>query len=63
MKPKAAFFWRKLDHPGHDSCRLFKLPKGWLLSGAAGSNWVRAFSEEFSHPPRAWAQRFFNVQR
>ena len=35
MKPAAAFFWRKLDHPGYDSCRLFKLPKGWLLSGAA----------------------------
>ena len=35
MKPTAAFFWRKLDFPGHDSCRLFKLPKGWRLSGAA----------------------------
>ena len=33
--PSAAFFWRKLDHPGHDSCRLFKLPTGWRLSGAA----------------------------
>lgn len=35
MKPTAAFFWRKLDHPGHDSCRLFRLPKAWLISGAA----------------------------
>lgn len=35
MKPSAAFFWRKLDHPGHDSCRLFKLSGGWRLSGAA----------------------------
>ena len=35
MKLHASFFWRKLDHPGHDSCRLFKLPKGWFLSGAA----------------------------
>jgi len=35
MKPTAAFFWRKLDHPGHDSCRLFKLSDGWHLSGAA----------------------------
>ena len=35
MKPTAAFFWRKLDHPGHDSCRLFQLSKGWSLSGAA----------------------------
>jgi hypothetical protein len=29
------FFWKRLDHPGHDSCRLFKLPDGWRLSGAA----------------------------
>ena len=34
-KPRAVFFWRKLDHPGHDSCRLFEVPGGWLLSGAA----------------------------
>jgi uncharacterized protein len=34
-KPLATFFWRKLDHPGHDSCRLFKLPDGWRLCGAA----------------------------
>ncbi len=34
-KPGAAFFWRKLDHPGHDSCRLIKLSAGWRLSGAA----------------------------
>ena len=35
MNLHASFFWRKLDHPGHDSCRLFKLPKGWFLSSAA----------------------------
>ena len=29
------FFWRKLDQPGHDSCRLFKMPTGWVLRGAA----------------------------
>jgi uncharacterized protein len=34
-KPTAAFFWRRLDHPGHDSCRLFKVQKGWRLIGAA----------------------------
>ncbi len=34
-KPTATFFWRKLDHPGHDSCRLFKLSDGWRLSGSA----------------------------
>jgi uncharacterized protein len=35
MKPIASFFWRKLDQPGYDSCRLFKASKGWLLNGAA----------------------------
>jgi hypothetical protein len=35
MKPTAAFFWRKLDHPGHDSCRLFRLSGGWRLTGAS----------------------------
>ena len=34
-KSSAAFFWRKLNHPGHDSCRLIKLSAGWRLSGAA----------------------------
>jgi uncharacterized protein len=35
IKPIAIFLWRKVDHPGHDSCRLFKLGKGWRLSGTA----------------------------
>jgi len=35
LKPTAAFFWRKLDHPGYDGCRLFKLSHGWRLLGAA----------------------------
>ena len=35
MTPVASFFWRKLDQPGHDSCRLLALPAGWLLSGAS----------------------------
>ncbi len=35
LKPTAMFFWRKVDHPGHDSCRLFELANGWFLSGAA----------------------------
>jgi uncharacterized protein len=28
-------FWRKLNHPGHNSCRLIKLSAGWRPSGAA----------------------------
>ena len=35
MKPAASFFWRKLDHPGFDSCRLLRLSTGWCLTGAA----------------------------
>ena len=35
MKPTASFLWRKVDHPGHDSCRLFRLSGGWRLSGAS----------------------------
>jgi uncharacterized protein len=35
MKLTGAFFWRKLDHPGSDSCRLFELEAGWRLQGTA----------------------------
>jgi hypothetical protein len=35
VKPIAVFLWRNVDHPGHDTCRLFKVAKGWLLTGAA----------------------------
>ncbi len=35
VKPIAVFLWRKVDHPGHDTCRLFKLADGWRLTGAA----------------------------
>ena len=31
----AAFFWRRLDQPGHDCCRLFRLSSGWKLRGMA----------------------------
>ena len=29
------FFWRRLDQPGHDICRLFQITDGWRLAGAA----------------------------
>jgi hypothetical protein len=29
------FFWRKVDSPGYDSCRFFKLADGYRLLGAA----------------------------
>ena len=33
--PAAVFFWRRLDQPGHDSCRFFHSAAGCRLSGAA----------------------------
>ncbi|HEX9652511.1 MAG TPA: putative glycolipid-binding domain-containing protein [bacterium] len=35
IKPVAIYLWRRVDQPGHDSCRLFKLTNGWRLRGAA----------------------------
>lgn len=34
-RPSAVFLWKKLDQPGHDCCRLFKLANGWRLTGTA----------------------------
>lgn len=31
----AAFLWCRLDQPGHDCCRLFRLSDGWKLQGMA----------------------------
>lgn len=31
----ASILWRRLDTPGHDTCRLEELEDGWQLSGAA----------------------------
>lgn len=31
----ATFFWRRLDKPGHDCCRLLKVSAGWKLQGMA----------------------------
>jgi uncharacterized protein len=31
----SVLFWRKLDSPGHDSCRFFQLADGYRLLGAA----------------------------
>lgn len=33
--PAATFFWRRLDHPGYDSCRYFQSAQGSRLLGAA----------------------------
>ncbi|MEX2122749.1 MAG: putative glycolipid-binding domain-containing protein [Woeseia sp.] len=35
QKTAGMFFWRRVDGPGHDSCRLFRLADGWRLAGAA----------------------------
>lgn len=31
----ASILWRRLDHEGHDACRLIETPDGWTLSGQA----------------------------
>lgn len=31
----ATVFWRRLDQPGHDCCRVFRLSGGWKLRGMA----------------------------
>src|SRR5512142_984687 len=59
LNSTAAFFWRKLDHPGSDSCRLFKLDNGWRLSGAAvfrDADWPCHFLYEVS-VDRSWRTR------
>jgi uncharacterized protein len=33
--PAATFFWRKIDLPGHDICQLFRLDRGWCISGTS----------------------------
>lgn len=35
LAPPSVLFWRKIDSPGHDSCRFFTLPHGYRLLGAA----------------------------
>lgn len=35
MQIVATMFWRRLDLPGHDACRLEKHGNGWQLDGAA----------------------------
>jgi hypothetical protein len=32
---RAFAFWRRLDTPGHDACRLEEIPAGWQLEGTA----------------------------
>ena len=31
--PVATFLWRHLHYEGHDICRLYRRPAGWLLEG------------------------------
>jgi uncharacterized protein len=34
-KPSVIFFWRRIDQPGHDCCRIFELSGRWVLNGGA----------------------------
>ena len=46
MQIVATMFWRRLDLPGHDACRLEKHGNGWQLDGAA------VFRNEDGRPAR-----------
>lgn len=35
MRGGSVFLWRRLDQPGHDSCRLSRSAGGWQLRGGA----------------------------
>lgn len=35
VKLLRTFVWRRLDQPGHDICRLFRMADGWRLTGIA----------------------------
>ncbi len=41
---------------------MFEKAKEWIGSSKVPAGFAR-FPKEFSHPPREWAERFFNVQR
>jgi hypothetical protein len=57
-------FWRRLDAPGHDACRLQRLGEGWLLEGFAafdegGGPAGLAYFVEYD---AAWASRSGGVR-
>ena len=60
MNLHASFFWRKLDHPGHDSCRLFKLPKGWFANGVEQDNVAGCLDLDLGFTP---ATNLFAIRR
>lgn len=62
-KPVATFFWRRLDKPGHDCCRLFKVSTGWKLHGMAvfvDAGQPCSFAYEVSVDP-IWRTRYATI--
>lgn len=35
MTDEVHAFWRRIDRPGHDAARLYRVPAGWVLDGHA----------------------------
>lgn len=50
-----SILWRRLDAPGHDACRLERVPDGWRLAGVA------AFRHE--HGPASIAYELVTDER
>jgi uncharacterized protein len=45
MAASTLSFWRRMDTPGHDACRLSETPSGWRLEGTT------VFRHESEHVP------------
>ncbi|VTU33445.1 putative glycolipid-binding domain-containing protein [Variovorax sp. RA8] len=65
MQIVATMFWRRLDLPGHDACRLEKHGDGWQLDGAAvfrGENGQPARLDYRVHCDKAWHAKWGRVR-
>ncbi|MGK6309353.1 putative glycolipid-binding domain-containing protein [Variovorax sp. DT-64] len=65
MQIVATMFWRRLDLPGHDACRLEKHSDGWQLDGAAvfrSENGQPARLDYRVHCDKAWHAKWGRVR-
>ena len=65
MQIVATMFWRRLDLPGHDACRLEKHGDGWQLDGASvfrSENGQPARLDYRVHCDKAWHPKWGRVR-
>ncbi|RZL88650.1 MAG: hypothetical protein EOP82_22590 [Variovorax sp.] len=65
MQTVATMYWRRLDLPGHDACRLEKHGDGWQLDGAAvfrNDDGRPARLDYRVHCDKAWHARWGKVR-